>query len=465
MNDLKTSLRDLAENTPVASARPAADLWARGRKARRTERAARLAAALAVVALLVTLGAVARPLGDPLPADQPTVPRGGALPAVVHAPTYPARDWMPGAQFDEKKLVTDLAVGRVSVAVSRGRNAPLLVRADDGKHLLVQLPDTDAFNPNEGSFLALRPDGRALAYPWWRRGETTAETEAGVGVVDLLTGEVEQYTLRGRNDRPVSVQKISWSPDGTRLAWLGDEAVQWDEGGTSFRGQVQSAGTLGADGEPVTWDLPGHPESSAVAATSTGLVQVLSQRRLWTLVEGREAAGRRVAEARQSWTTAVVSRDGTLLTAGRADPGTVLATLALDDPTARLRRAPWNSTANGLIDATVVPLGQSAMDTFVVAVLPSALAGADASGHLETRSADGRTRSDLTLFEGAPTTISVATQLADVPSVAFPAPDWPYSDERKVVLVLLALGVVVAVAWLVRPLVRRRRERRAALLP
>lgn len=452
MNDLRTALHDLSEAAGPATSR-GHDLWARGRRARRTQRLATLTTVAAVVALVVALAGVARPLAAPGPADLPDVPDGGALPRTVHAPTHPAGDWIPGAEFDEDKLVTDLAVGPVSVAWSRGYHAPLLVSARTGEHLLVQLPDAEGLSSAEGVTLTLGPDGTRLAYGWWRLARTTAGTEAGIGVVDLRTGDVEQHALTGRNERPVRVEQISWSADGRSLAWIGNEAVQWDQGGAGFKGQVLEVGSLpsGAGG-PRTWTLEkGAPRTTAVAATDDGGALVLSRDRLWRFPgRGAQGVGSDLGP-RADWGRATVR--GTSLYVGR---GRDLVTLDVASHDPRPERVRWRGTG---ASTDVEPLGTTPSGSVVAVVYREKDFTSVLPPRIEVRAPDGRVRTLTTWDTGTYESVSVATDLADRPSVDFPAPRWPVSDERKAVLVALALGLVAALAYLLRGWLRRRRER------
>lgn len=54
--------------------------------------------------------------------------------------------------------------------------------------------------------------------------------------------------------------------------------------------------------------------------------------------------------------------------------------------------------------------------------------------------------------------VGVATWLADVDPVDFPAPSWPMSDELKVFLVMLGVSALGVAAWLGYLALRRRRQ-------
>ena len=147
--DLREELTALAE-TQTFSPDPSA--WDRGRRARRRTRVVRGAAVLAVVAIVVGVGAIAvRPDREaPQPAGE--VP-GGAIPSRI--------------PFTEPDFVTDLAIGRASVAYVDENSMPVLVDATTGKAHIAVLPDfptQQAFRVTKdfrrGSWLALSPPVR-----------------------------------------------------------------------------------------------------------------------------------------------------------------------------------------------------------------------------------------------------------------------------------------------------------------
>ncbi|CUR62525.1 hypothetical protein NOCA180169 [metagenome] len=202
---MTTQLReelDALADTQTFSPDPSA--WDRGRRARRRSRVVRGAAALAAVAIVVGAVALQPDRGQVQPAEVP----GGAIPSVVAEPTG--------------ETLTDVAIGRASVAYVDSDSMPVLVDATTGEAHHVELPDfptQEAFRIAEdvrrGTWLALSPDGRRLAYP------TVDVEDDGTGrrsfitswyrVVDLTTGESELVDLPPGTGTPLA---MSWTTDG-----------------------------------------------------------------------------------------------------------------------------------------------------------------------------------------------------------------------------------------------------------
>ena len=159
--DLREELTALAETQSFS---PDPSAWDRGRRARRNSRVVRAGAALAVVALVVGVGAIAvRPEREaPQPADVP----GGALPSRIDL-----RDADFGIDFE-----TDFAIGRASVALKG--NGLVLIGAEDGTyHRFGVVADV----------VALSPDGYRVA--WWSRASLDPQR---ISIADLRTGEVTE---------------------------------------------------------------------------------------------------------------------------------------------------------------------------------------------------------------------------------------------------------------------------------
>ena len=198
--DLRTTLHRLADSTtplPVDD-----DLWQRGQAARRRGQA--LAVAAVVVVLTAVGGAVT--LGSPdreaRTASSEVVP-GGAIPRRI--------DDIP-ADLD---TTTDLALGQGSVAFISATQEPVLVTATDGVPRRLALPGWVA---DGAQALALSPDGRRLA---WQTGDDEDTGRAVIGVVELETGVVRRHELEP--DAQLRLRELSWSPDSTWVAWIGDD--------------------------------------------------------------------------------------------------------------------------------------------------------------------------------------------------------------------------------------------------
>ncbi len=215
--DLREELDALAR-TQTFSPDPSA--WDRGRRARRRARVLRGAALVAVVAAIAGTTAVAvrpqavGPAGDTGP--------DGAIPSRIVAPDGP--------------VMTDLAIGRASVAYVDGFGLPVLVDATTGEARRVDLPDfpellvADLEEWFRSPWLALAPDGRRLAYPAGAsvervRGVTTIST-GWFRVVDLTTGGTSLVDLPPGTGSP---RAISWTADGRLSVDVSGEPTNAEE--------------------------------------------------------------------------------------------------------------------------------------------------------------------------------------------------------------------------------------------
>ncbi|MEP6651314.1 MAG: hypothetical protein ABJA74_15600, partial [Lapillicoccus sp.] len=218
LHDLLSRLADDA----VPAGDDEADLWGRGRRARRRERALR-ASAVAVLATVALVGAIVLgrgPTDAPPPAGgrtpTPHDSRGGAL-ATVHGITGDGG----------LTLETDLAVGPASVAIAT-RSGAFVVTAADGVYHRLRLPGYDpaAFDAARPG-LALSPDGTKLAYGWG------TGARRGTRVLFLRTGRLWRLP-----DGPPDVHGLhrptygfTWSPDSRFLGYedlLGDPDLGTD---------------------------------------------------------------------------------------------------------------------------------------------------------------------------------------------------------------------------------------------
>ncbi|GAA5113510.1 hypothetical protein GCM10023339_18000 [Alloalcanivorax gelatiniphagus] len=200
--DLREELDALAH---AQSFSPDPSAWDRGRRARRRARIARGAAALAAVAVVAGAGTLAVRPSAVGPADH-DVP-DGAIPSVIAEPPT--------------EVVTDLRIGRASVAYVSPGSVPVVVDAATGESHVLDLPDfptPEVFELAEfrrGPWLALSPDGRRLAYPTsslFERdpGQFFVQT-AWYRVVDLTTGESDLVDLPPSTGTPLA---MSWDADG-----------------------------------------------------------------------------------------------------------------------------------------------------------------------------------------------------------------------------------------------------------
>lgn len=201
--DLREELTALAENQTFS---PDPSAWDRGRRVRRRDRSLRVAVAAAVVAAVAGMGSLTLRPDAVGPADG--VEEEAAIPSVITGPGGP--------------VLTDLAIGRASVAYVDDVGQPVLVDASTGEARAVTLPDfpgPEVFEMTadfrRGPWLALSTDGQSLAYA------TTTRQERGPGefgfltswyrVVDLTTGESDLVDLPPTTGTP---RAVSWTADG-----------------------------------------------------------------------------------------------------------------------------------------------------------------------------------------------------------------------------------------------------------
>ena len=211
MDTLHDRLAELADHAPTGGA-PAAELWARGKRAQRL-RAAGLAATLLVLGVVGTGIGVRLAEGDgrgPDPAPAGTVDI--ALPI-----EYPVGEELPDLGVTPGPLAAVWLVPRASGAPQA---VGLVAETGTFGTLPIELPRDDPEDP-ESMAVALSADGRRLAYP---------SPTGDVVVHDLLSGE---------NVSPLSEFKTragyTWV-DATHL--LGHVA-----GGTDGDGWVWEPGT------------------------------------------------------------------------------------------------------------------------------------------------------------------------------------------------------------------------------
>ncbi len=197
MSRLPSVFEELARAAPRPAPHP--ELWDRGRRLRRRDRAVSTGLVLAMVLLVGGLAsfvtsrpATVAPAGDVAP--------GGAI---------PSRIVDPGSDLEPE---TDLAIGGASVAFV-SRDQPMAVSARDGSYHALDLPGWSDGSPS----LALSPSGRELA---WQDRTEGADGSALLSVVDLASGDVR--SLEVSDERGVTIRQVVWSPGGTWLGWVGD---------------------------------------------------------------------------------------------------------------------------------------------------------------------------------------------------------------------------------------------------
>lgn len=489
---LREELARIGDTSPRVAV--PADVWARGRRARRRDRVVVGAAVLSVVAMLGGLGLV---LGLPGREDAPPVSGddAGAVPSVIHGvPNRFSVSTERGSVWDRSVAESDLAIGRASVAFGAGQAfyLPVVVTAADGRYHPLDLPgwyaDATGWFAHTGVPLALSPDGTQLAWAWADfDAPASGEMPAGVRVADLETGEVRTVRLTGRDG--VMVTTIAWSPDSRWLVWQGRMQTDWDPDGGMRSGR--KAGVAGRIPPGATRSLAvpmGDTASHSVSIASNGDV-ILTHSEGWQVVGAHPGEGgdRGVVrfdalEDQEAWlpadgTTGPVTPDGDGL-AFRSDYP--LPTVRFLTRGETLRR-PVGVDSRAVVDrdlpadlypegALVEPVGWLDGDHVVARV--TGVENLSESGW----SSDGSDLvvmsapwADVEVFEqvgmvdadyestGEIQALSVAVDLMTLeePTRGFPAPEWPWSDERKWGAAALIVVPLALLAFIVR---QRRRN-------
>ncbi|WP_121257033.1 hypothetical protein [Nocardioides ferulae] len=448
---LREELQRLGEVAPVVEV--PADTWSRGRRARRRDQALTLAAVAAVLAVVGGLVAW-------LPQrDQPPVADTDSLGVPERLYSVPER--MSDRRLDDTwssgEVTDDLAVGVAAAAWVTEAGLPVVVDAAEGDYHLLDLPDfggnnshvADGFTPPT---VALAPDGRSLAYSYASldpEGDEAFETRdaaaaepipSGLRVLDLVTGDLRTVEIAGFDGTAVS--QIAWSPGSTWLAWVGAHQGTWTPDGS---GAEFPTGGRVAPGATTSQPLRlGDHESATLAVDDTGEVWAVDEGRLvrWT---GGEPRG--VAVRGDIWPRHAVLTSGGLAVGTRDE-----LEVGLIDARGRVSRI----QANG--DLPVGGGSAEVLGTLGDDLVVRTRSADDTDGQLLLLSTDGAAEVVGSVEPGVPDTLSLATGLmtAERPSVERPAPDWPWSYERWV-LVLAGLAFAVAtvasfVTWLRRRL-------------
>ena len=444
--DLREELERIAATAPVAHV--PADTFARGRRARRRELVLAVGVAAVVIAL-VAGGAVA------------WLPRGGdrvqpadgndSLGVPDHLYAVPSQ-----ALRDTRE--TDLAIGIGAAAWLTDTGLPVVVDAAAGRYHLLELPDGPSAFDTSGVFdgpraVALSPDGTRLAYWWLRLGDGPRQ-DTGLRVVDLVSGAVTTTDLT--DGAGVQVGSIVWSPDSTRLLWEGQAWDSWTRstqiGGQLVAGQVVVGSTAST---PVS--VP-RDSNHSMAVADDGTVAVLTSSRLRIVPPG---AGQ------QPTGYTVPAKPGRMTLGAWFDPtGTrILLGAGLTGPE--------GDPSLGALGTVLTVPGARTSELFLdgYQAHTEALGWSDEGPLVVSRAEDGREagvvvdgqdgpRRIIRAEYDVPLSLTLATDLIslDHPTVTRPAPDWPWSDERK--SLVIGTGVAVAIAALLglRLLWRRRRR-------
>jgi hypothetical protein len=481
---LREELLRVGEN--VAPLHVPGDLWARGRRARRRDRLVSGGVVLSVVGLIFAISVAGWPGMGGGGNVAPVAPGGdqaGAVPSTLYAlperllvdnPGDGASDW-GGAQWSPDVAETDLSIGRASVAFAAksmgGVALPVVVTAADGAYHPLVLPGWSPgnlvgfMNQAHDVALALSPDGRSLAYPWW---DPTAPLDgpmpSGLRIVDLVTGELREIPLLGQDG--VYATNVAWSPDSRWLVWRGEALPKWTPetvgGGEDVAGRVAPGATV-SEAVP----LPARRQTTAVAISNDGVVALFAPGRRWQTWDGEEVAQGK-AGFPEGGGSAAYSPDGTSVALstrldayGEPQPGT---SWFLDPRSGKLSERPLAEGLDLYPDgAEFRPLGWIS-DHLVVAMVSPAedTVGMDRryDARIVVMTAPSQPRSRWTYrlltgfeqsmsgpFAGHATppyadTVSVAVDLMTLenPAGEFPPPDWPWSDESKALIVGLCVA-------------------------
>jgi len=223
---LRDELARIAEAAPPVEVPD--DLFARGRRATVRTRVLMTAAAVACIGLIAAFGA---PLVLPDEVQVADDDAPGGVPDVIYAaPDGDVSDLPRTALDDLGPVVAAYQVG----ATFRGR---LVVVTEDATYRTVRLPGygDPAFDDVRP---ALSPDGTQLAYPTERSGIR------GLAIVDLTSGSVRDVTLAAPFG--AALRSLQWSPDGSWVAWSGQEVKALKSNRASYRLGV-IAGLIGPE--------------------------------------------------------------------------------------------------------------------------------------------------------------------------------------------------------------------------
>jgi hypothetical protein len=209
-SDLRDRLEDLA--TGIRPASPPTDLWDRGVRRRRAERATTGILIGAVVLLLGLGGWTLRADHDVQPADTHGSPQ---LPDRFYEPS----PWLGAFDGPPGQLVAIDVAQRKTLLHTR--QAVFGVTATSGRYGFVDLPSYAVTDSALGETRApaLSPDGQQIAF--WTTGipsgspntKLVGVTVTGVGVYDTTTGQVRRTSIETRHGLEPST--LQWLDDDT----------------------------------------------------------------------------------------------------------------------------------------------------------------------------------------------------------------------------------------------------------
>lgn len=439
---LREELHRIAEGAPRVDIPD--DLYARGRRATARTRILAAGAAVACVALLAAVVAPA------LRSDRTPVAGDNGLGVPDHIHAVPLH-------VDERE--GDLEIGRGAAAFLTEDGTAVVVDAETGDYHLLDLDgllgasaDSSVGLPltMDNPPVALSPNGRYLAWGWVEPGPSS-ETQlkgSGIRVADLETGGVREIDVIDSDSSQayrVLVNQVSWSPGGRWLAWGGTRITEWTS--STFNSEGYLAGTVSTTTGDTT--ITGLPEPTIeddrrviagdgpflVAVANTGELTALSGN-LWWQIGNRTRLDLR--------------------------PGQRVSSIWFDGD--RVFALAYSDTGDDIATVRQLPDGEDqVIDMFGPRPrMLGALRDGTLLVHQESADADGLATAVETVALDPPTAgvdvrriidvdagvlgLTLATDMIgpDRPAVSRPAPDWPWSTERKVVVGgLTVLGIVL----------------------
>jgi hypothetical protein len=207
MTTLHDRLADLAEDSPPA--RPAPDLWDRGLRYRRRQRAGTAVVVAVAAVALVVLGSVTW-LRSPAAVEQRPVDSPAALPDRLFAPS----GWLPDTGGHP--------LGRIAAVIPADRASwtrlnkpqPVGVSATTGEYRFLDLPRLAGGLDHAW---ALSPDGRYVAYLYADGDLARSRYATGLALYDAETGRTRFHAFPGAHGIQVG--------PASNLTWAGDDTV------------------------------------------------------------------------------------------------------------------------------------------------------------------------------------------------------------------------------------------------
>lgn len=448
---LREDLERLADAVPAPPVDPST--WARARRARRRDRSIVAAAALLTA---VGIGAVLIGVpGTPRAETASTSPVTGVPdrlrpvpPHVLESGTASGRGW---------EVTDDPAIGVGVAAWVQNARHPVVVGVDGEYHVL-RLPgflgDLWGEATRQDAGLTLSPSGTKVAYAWGDRGIDGVIDRSGLAVMNLETGRLTAYALKGTAGTAVSA--IAWSPNEGLIGWEGQQFDAATPDGLSGARPVAGVIDYRLDDVGPSLDVAGL---GAVSVDDAGTVVVAATGRL-TSISGRQVSTRRF-DGPSEPRIAASPRNAVGWSVVGAFNTRSLDYLDQDD---RRRRVPLQIPAGTVWD--IAPVGWNGYDA-IVATREYADDG-QVSSHLravDTRTGRSRVVGDAEV--GGPTSgfLSIATdrivpRAITVP--AGPAPDWPAAGPG-VAGIAWRVGLALALVSGLVAAMRRRRHRPPSL--